>query len=118
MNLEQELSRSTGFFARLSANQGKKETYDFTEINQSLAAGLVFQGSSWGRGGDTVGTAGVVNALTADARKYFSAGGVGILIGDGWQNYGQEMISETYYNARLSNRGPVSILGIRLHLEF
>jgi high affinity Mn2+ porin len=137
LNLEQELSRSTGFFARLSANQGKKETYDFTEINQSLAAGLVFQGSSWGRGGDTVGTAGVVNALTADARKYFSAGGVGILIGDGWQNYGQEMISETYYNARLSNhitssldfqyvvnpaynrdRGPVSILGIRLHLEF
>jgi len=137
INLEQEISRSAGFFARLSANKGNKETFEFTEINQSLAGGLVFQGSNWGRSGDTVGVAGVVNALSQDARKYFSAGGMGVLIGDGWQNYGQEIISETYYNARLTDhitssldfqyvvnpaynrdRGPVSIVGIRLHLDF
>ena len=137
LNLEQELSKSVGVFARLSANQGKKETYDFTDINQSLSGGVVFQGASWGRGGDTIGVAGVVNALTTDAKNYFSTGGMGVLVGDGWLNYGQEKIFETFYNARLTShistaldfqyilnpgynkdRGPVPVLGLRLHVDF
>jgi high affinity Mn2+ porin len=137
LNLEQELSKSVGLFARLSANQGKNETYDFTDINQSLSGGVVFQGASWGRGGDTIGVAGVVNDLTTDAKNYFSSGGMGVLVGDGWLNYGQEKIFETFYNARLSShissaidfqyilnpgynkdRGPVPVLGLRLHVDF
>jgi high affinity Mn2+ porin len=137
INLEQELSPTLGLFAKLSANQGKKETFEFTDINQSFATGLVFQGVAWGRGGDTVGVAGVVNGLSEQARSYFSAGGMGVLVGDGWLNYGQEKITELFYNSHLTqrlsaaldvqyvinpaynrDRGPVSIVGARVHYDF
>lgn len=92
----------------------------------------------WGRSGDTVGVAGVVNALSDSARAYFAAGGLGILIGDGQlPHYGTEDVVETYYNAQVTNwltasadyqfianpaynrdRGPVSIFGVRLHAQF
>jgi high affinity Mn2+ porin len=137
VNLEQELSSDLGAFARLSFNDGSKEAYEFTEINKSLSAGLSLKGDRWGRHDDTLGVAVVVNGLSKDARDYFTAGGTGILIGDGKLNYGPEKIMETYYsiqvNSRLKvalnyqyvsnpaynrDRGPVSIFGARLHAEF
>jgi high affinity Mn2+ porin len=80
----------------------------------------------------------VVNGLSSDARAYFSAGGLGILIGDGQlPHYDTERILETYYSLQLSqhvkvslnyqyivnpaynaDRGPVSIFGFRAHAEF
>ena len=60
-----------------------------------------------------------------------------IIIGDGKLHYGEETILETYYNWRVReginlaidfqgvanpaynrDRGPVAILGLRLHMEF
>ncbi len=137
INLEQELSSDLGVFARASANDGSKEAYEFTEINKSLSAGLSLKGDRWGRHDDTVGVAAVVNGLSDAAREYFAAGGMGILIGDGRLNYGPEKIVETYYSLQVNphlslalnyqhvvnpaynrDRGPVSIVGIRLHSEF
>ena len=64
---------------------------------------------------------------------------MGILIGDGHLNYGSEKIMESYYSysvhavdhlmltldyqyvvnpAYNRDRGPVSILGVRVHMEF
>ena len=136
-NLEQELASDLGVFLRASINGGKKEAYEFTEINRSVAAGLSLKGARWGRIDDTIGVAGVINGLSGDARRYFSAGGIGILIGDGQLNYGAEKILETYYSMRVNtfvrlslnyqyvknpaynrDRGPVSIYGIRAHAEF
>jgi high affinity Mn2+ porin len=85
-----------------------------------------------------VGVAGVVNALSSSARAYFTAGGIGILIGDGrLPDYTTEKIVETYYSAQIAQslavtadyqfianpayaggRGPVSILGARLAAQF
>uniref|UniRef100_E6QNJ4 Carbohydrate-selective porin OprB n=1 Tax=mine drainage metagenome TaxID=410659 RepID=E6QNJ4_9ZZZZ len=84
--------------------------------------------------------AAVANGLSGAARSYFAAGGIGILIGDGQlPHYGMEKIMETYYaySVRAVNhltltlnyqyvvnpaynqdRGPVSIIGARLHVEF
>jgi high affinity Mn2+ porin len=137
LNLEQELTPELGLFARASINDGNKEAYEFTEINRSLAAGIVIKGRQWGRPADTFGVAGVVNALSGQARAYFSRGGIGILIGDGGLSYGAEKIVEAYYSFQLNrqlslsfdvqhannpaynrDRGPVQIYGARLHAEF
>ena len=139
INIEQELLSDLGVFARLSKNDGSKEAFDFTEINQSVAAGLTLNGDRWGRHEDTFAVAGVVNGLSGDAIAYFKAGGMGILIGDGNLNYGMEQIMETYYTVALpdmghlmltldyqhvvnpaynQDRGPVNIFGVRVHKEF
>ena len=137
LNLEQALGTDLGAFARASLNDGSKEAYEFTEINRSVCAGLSLKGSRWNRPGDTVGLAGVVNGLSSEARAYFGAGGLGILIGDGQlPHYGLEKIVETYYSAQLfeafaisldyqfidnpaynRDRGPVSVIGLRFHLQ-
>lgn len=137
LNLEQALGPDLGLFARASLNDGSKEAFEFTEINRSVSAGLSLKGTRWQRPKDTVGLAGVVNGLSSDARSYFGAGGLGILIGDGQlPNYGLEKIVETYYSVQViealaisvdyqfvdnpaynRNRGPVSIFGVRFHLE-
>ncbi len=137
LNLEQALSPDLGAFARASLNDGSKEAYEFTEINRSLAAGLSLKGARWNRPNDTIGLAGVVNGLSSEARAYLDAGGLGILIGDGrLPNYGLEKIVETYYSVRVieafaisldyqfidnpaynRDRGPVSVIGLRFHLE-
>lgn len=137
LNVEQELADDLGAFARVSANDGGKEAYEFTEINRSIAVGAAMKGTRWGRADDTVGVAAAVNGLSGAAQEYFSAGGMGILIGDGHLNYGTEQIVETYYSLRVNryctlalnyqhvnnpaynrDRGPVSIYGMRLHGEF
>ena len=138
LNIEQQVTDQLGVFARLSLNDGSEEAFEYTEINQSVAAGLSLKGSSWGRGDDTIGMAGVVNGISKPARAYFAAGGIGILIGDGsLAHYGTEDIVELYYNASLTewlgatadyqfvanpaynrDRGPVSILGARIHAQF
>lgn len=137
LNFEQEVSSDLGVFARASQNEGSKETFDFTDINRSVSAGFALRGDRWGRHDDTLGLAAVANGLSGDARNYFAAGGLGVLIGDGQLNYGLEKIAETYYSAHLMphltlavdyqyvtnpaynrDRGPVSIFAIRLHADF
>lgn len=139
INLEQEMASDLGIFVRLSKNDGSKEAFDFTEINQSVALGLSLKGERWGRHDDTFGFAGVANGLSGDAIAYFKAGGMGILIGDGNMSYAMEQIMETYYSyavpgvehlmltlnyqhvvnpAYNQDRGPVNIFGVRVHKEF
>ncbi|MEA2946803.1 MAG: high affinity Mn2+ porin [Alphaproteobacteria bacterium] len=135
---EQQIDESLGVFLRASLNDGSQEAYEFTEINRSLALGLSLKGTGWGRKDDTVGVAGVANALSNAARTYFAAGGLGILIGDGrLPHYGSEDILEAYYSAAVvgglsvaldyqfiadpaynRDRGPVSIFGARVHTQF
>ncbi len=136
VNLEQEVAEGIGVFARASANDGRKEAYEFTEINRSLSGGLSVKGDGWKRADDTVGIAVAINQLSGPARDYFAAGGMGILIGDGRLSYRPERIVETYYAAslnahltlalnlqRISNpaynadRGPVWVYGVRVHAE-
>lgn len=137
LNLEQELAPDLGFFARASVNNGSQETYEFTDINRSLSAGLALQGDRWGRHGDTLGMAAVVNGLSNAARAYFAAGGLGVLVGDGQLNYGTERIAEMYYSWQVQrhlaitldvqrvvnpgynrDRGPVPLMALRLHADF
>jgi high affinity Mn2+ porin len=136
-NMEQELSSDIDAFARFSANDGSKEAYEFSDINQSLSSGLSIKGDRWERHDDTIGVSAVVNRLSGAAQEYFAAGGLGILIGDGRLNYAPEEIAEMYYSLNLRahlaftfdyqyivnpaynhDRGPVSIYGARFHADF
>ena len=138
VNIEQGISDDLGFFLRASMNDGGKESYEFTDMNRSLSTGLSLKGAAWDRKDDTVGAAFEIAGISNSARAYFNAGGVGILIGDGrLPHYGSETVLETYYDAQLikgvhaaldyqfianpaynSDRGPVSVFGVRLHGEF
>jgi high affinity Mn2+ porin len=137
LNGEQKITEELGFFIRAGWNDGKTETFAFTEIDRSFQAGLSCQGSWWSRPEDTLGLAVVVNGLSKDHHDYLAAGGLGFILGDGRLTYGPETIFEAYYQARFMkslfvsldfqfvsdpgynrDRGPVSIIGLRVHVEF
>jgi high affinity Mn2+ porin len=137
LNLEQALDEDLGVFARFSYNDGSNQIMSFTDIDRSGLLGIRFKGGNWGRPSDTIGVAGVVNALSRREGAFIGAGGLGILIGDGKLNYATENIIETYYRYQLADpvavtfdyqlfvnpaynqaRGPVSVFSGRLHFEF
>jgi len=136
-NLEQQIVKDIGLFARASWNDGQNEILSFTDIDRSVSGGLSIKGSFWGRPNDTVGIGGAVNGLSAANRDFLAAGGLGLLIGDGRLNYSPERVFETYYAYSVSknftvtadyqlitnpaynaDRGPVSVFSGRLHAEF
>ncbi|MGZ3771320.1 MAG: carbohydrate porin [Bdellovibrio sp.] len=136
LGIEQRLTADLGFFSRLSWNDGKTETWAFTEIDQSITAGLSWFPHFWKNREDTVGVALIVNDLSKDHRDYLAAGGTGFIIGDGRLNYSSEKILESYYLIHASkeasvtvdyqfisapaynaDRGPVSVFALRLHHE-
>src|SRR5208283_5512301 len=101
-----------------------------------ISRGTVVKGASWGRPQDSIGVGGVAEGLSPEARAYFAAGGMGIVIGDGRLNYRPEAVMEAYYALGLSSwatltvdyqlvgnpaynadRGPVSIYAARVHVE-
>ena len=137
LNVEQQLTNDIGAFGRVGWNDGKGATWAFTEIDQTIHAGLSFKGTHWKREDDVVGVAAVINGISADHRAFLKAGGYGFIIGDGTLNYGHEEILETYYNAKLfkniwvtldyqfvnnpgynKDRGPVHVFAARGHIEF
>jgi high affinity Mn2+ porin len=138
LNIEQPIKDDLGAFVRVSFANGDQEAYEFTDIDQSLAAGLSLKGTSWGQADDTVGLAGLVDGISKAAQSYFAAGGLGTLIGDGrLPHYDTENIIEAYYDAHVTDwlaatvdyqfvdnpaynpdRGPVSVIGVRLHASF
>jgi high affinity Mn2+ porin len=138
LNAEQELTDDLGVFARIGWNDGKHVTWAFTEIDETIHAGLSLKGTSWKRKNDVFSIAYVVNGISADHRAFLKAGGYGFIIGDGNLNYGHESILETYYDARLFNafwltfdyqfvknpgynkdrHGPVHVFGVRGHIGF
>ncbi len=139
LNLEQPLadSRETGLFARLGWNDGKTESFAFTEVDRTVTFGAQVAGNHWWRTDDRLGVALAVNGLSADHRNYLAAGGSGFVLGDGRLNYGYEKITEIYYRAQLGkyaqlspdfqyienpgynrDRGPAKVVGIRLHIEY
>jgi high affinity Mn2+ porin len=136
-NVEQQIAKDVGLFARASWNDGQTEILSFTDIDRSLSGGLSIKGSYWGRPSDTIGIGGAINGLSGAHRDFLAAGGIGLLIGDGRLNYSNERILETYYAFAIdknftftadyqlianpaynADRGPVSIFSGRLHGEF
>lgn len=136
LNMEQELAKNVGVFARLGWNDGKTESFAFTAIDRLATGGISVTGERWRRPFDTVATELTVSGISGVHALYLARGGYDFLIGDGRLQYGPEYISESYYSARLlpgffatfdlqhvanpaynQQRGPVWISSIRLHME-
>ena len=146
LNAEQPLADdgATGLFMRWGWNDGKEQSFVFTEVDAVESVGAQLAGSHWGRSDDRLALALVSESLSASHRDYLAAGGSGFLLGDGRLNYGHEQILETYYRLQqiwpqqpgpvrwqLSpdfqyvlnpgynrDRGPVHFWSVRLHLEY
>ena len=138
LNFEQQLTSELGAFARLGKAAGNVESYEFTDIDRTVSAGLSLQGAAWHRADDTLGVAVINNGISASRQRYLNAGGLGVLVGDGRLPHpGPEQILESYYSlsvlkvAHLAfdyqwinhpaynrDRGPVSVVAVRLHVQF
>jgi hypothetical protein len=97
LNVEQQLTKPVRLFGRLGWNEGRHESYVYTEVNESAEVGAQFSGSTWKRPNDQIGVAEVVNGISGDHRRYLQLGGQGFILGDGNLNYGYEHITEAYY---------------------
>ena len=136
LNLEQELSKTVRAFARVGWNEGRNESFAYTEVDQTVAFGGDWRFAPIKRPLDKAGLAFMTNAISRDHQLYLALGGLGFLLGDGRLTYGRENIIESYYNAHLwrglylspnlqfishpgynRDRGPVVVPGLRLHLE-
>ena len=123
-------------FMRVGWNDGKNESFAYTEVDDTVELGGDVTGEPWGRGDDRAGLAIVTNGLSTDHRDYLRLGGKGFLLGDGNLDYGRETIVEAYYNARVArglyaggdaqlvanpgynrDRGPAIVFAVRVHLE-
>jgi high affinity Mn2+ porin len=137
-SINQELGRGLNGFARLSYNDGATETWAFTEIDRSLAAGVVQMGWRWGRPNDAVGLGAVASLLSNQHRFYLASGGYGFIIGDGaLTHYGPEMLGELFYQCQVipnfslggiyqliinpafnRDRGPINVFTLRGQAAF
>jgi high affinity Mn2+ porin len=135
LSVEQALANNIGAFMRVGWNDGRNETWAFTEIDRTATLGVSLNGALWRRNNDVAGIAGVVNGLSQDHERYLAAGGYGFIIGDGALDYEPEMIVEAYYLIALTDafaltadyqfvanpaynadRGPVNVIGVRAHV--
>ena len=146
INAEQPLADSgnTGVFLRWGWNDGRTESFAFTEAESEFSIGGQLAGTSWNRPNDRLALAFASNGLSGPHRHYLAAGGSGFLLDDGRLNYGREQIIESYYRFEViwprnpgpiswqlspdlqlirdpgynRDRGPVRFLALRLHVEY
>ena len=98
LNIEQEIFKNVGAFARMGWSDGQNEAWVFTDVDRTASLGLSIKGELWGRANDTVGLAGIINGISHVHQEFLEAGGTGILAGDGNLEYGLEKIMEAYYD--------------------
>jgi len=137
VNVEQNLTRYLTAFGRFGWDNGKTESFAYTEVDQTFAGGLGANGAWWHRKQDRAGLAFVSNAICKDHQTYLADGGLGFLLGDGNLHYGRENIVESYYTVHVwrgiylapgvqhivdpgynRDRGPVVVPSFRAHVEF
>jgi high affinity Mn2+ porin len=137
VNLEQNLTPYLTAFGRFGWDNGKTESFAYTEVDQTFDVGLGANGAWWQRRHDRAGVAFVTNAICKDHQTYLADGGLGFLLGDGKLNYGRENIVESYYTVHVwrgiylapvvqhivnpgynRDRGPVVVPSFRAHVEF
>jgi high affinity Mn2+ porin len=137
LNTEQEVTDSLRLFGRFGWDEDQHESFAYTEVGQTILFGGDYNGQSWRRKNDKVGVAYVSNGIKRDHQNYLHYGGLGFLLGDGNLRYGREDILEWYYNAHVwhglygmiggtqiahpgynTDRGPVYVATVRVHIDF
>src|SRR3984885_13647813 len=137
LNFEQSITDDIGVFGRLGWSDGHNGSWAYTEGDRELELGAFSMGAPWRRKNDRAGIAFVANGISADHQQYLKLGGLGFLLGDGALTYGPEKIFESFYTAHVwrgffasfdiqhinnpgynQARGPLTVPGLRLHVDF
>jgi len=91
VNLAQQIAPGIGVFARGGLNDGRYQTIDYTDVNRSISAGVVFDGDLWDRSGDRIGVAAAASGISGAYARYLRLGGLGSFIGDGGVGFGDSL---------------------------
>lgn len=137
LNFEQEINSWLGAFGRLGWSDGHNESWAYTEDDRTIELGAFSQGTVWHRKNDHAGVSFVANGIAKGHQQYLALGGLGFILGDGGLTYGPEKIVEAFYTAHIWRgffasfdiqhvnnpgynmvRGPVTVPGLRLHVDF
>jgi high affinity Mn2+ porin len=131
-------------FVRWGWNDGKDESFVYTEADQTLSAGVQISGEQWREPSAQLGFGLASDSLSAAHRSYLMAGGCGFMLCDGRLHYGLEQVMEIYYRLERiwpedpgpvrwqlgpdfqlirnpgynHDRGPVRFWSLRLHVEY
>jgi hypothetical protein len=137
LNLEQHVTTDIGLFFRGMISDGRSEVDAFNPADRSLSFGSVAKGSAWHRPFDVTGI-GFATSWISDAHaQYLATGGIDGFVGDGRLRQAAESVIDVFYSVNFlsaiwltadyqhlwnpgfnADRGPVNILGGRVHAEF
>lgn len=137
LNFEQHLTEDMGVFLRAMVSDGQSEVYAFGSSDRSLSFGIEGKGSLWNRPLDVAGVGAGLGWISSIHADYLRLGGVDGFVGDGTLTRGVESVLEAFYSVNLASmlwvsadfqhitnpgfnrdRGPVEVIGGRLHAEF
>jgi hypothetical protein len=137
LNVEQQVSDDVGLFFRGMISDGQTEVYSYTATDRSLSFGGLVRGTPWKRPLDLAGAGAGVGWISSAHADYLAKGGVDGFIGDGAIHVRPEGVVEVFYSASVlsstwvsvdyqhiwnpafnADRGPVNVVGGRIHAEF
>ena len=137
VDIEQYLARDFGFFFRGMYADGNSEVDAYNPADRSISTGLLAKGSLWRRPFDVTGIGFGMSWISDIHAKYLAMGGVDGFVGDGHLRQAGEGVVEGFYSVNLfkaiwlaadyqflwnpgfnADRGPVHIIGAKVHAEF
>jgi carbohydrate-selective porin OprB len=138
INLEQHLiADDIGVFLRAMYSDGRTEVDAFDPADSDLSFGFLAKGSIWHRKFDSTGIGFAAAWISGIHAQYLAMGGVDGFVGDGHLHQAAESVIDVFYSFNLfkalwltadyqhlwnpgfnADRGPVEILGGRVHAEF
>jgi high affinity Mn2+ porin len=137
LNAEQHITDDIGIFFRGMYADGQSEVDAFDPADRSLSFGAVAKGRAWHRPFDVTGLGYGTAWISGIHAQYLAVGGVDGFVGDGHLRQAAEQVIDAFYSLNFlkaiwltadyqhiwnpgfnAERGPVNILGARLHAEF
>ena len=137
INLEQFVAKNIGVFFRGMYSDGRTEVDAFNPADRSFNFGAVGKGTLWRRPFDVAGIGFGMSFISKIHAEYHAMGGIDAFIGDGNLRQGAEGVFEVFYSVNFlkavwlagdyqflwnpgfnSDRGPVNIIGAKIHAEF
>jgi hypothetical protein len=137
INLEQFVAKNVGVFFRAMYSDGNTEVDAYDPADRSLTIGAVAKGSLWQRPFDVAGVGFGRSWISKIHADYLAMGGIDGFVGDGHLRQGAESVLEVFYSVNLFkaiwlaadyqflwnpgfnvDRGPVNIIGAKVHAEF
>jgi hypothetical protein len=138
INIEQYVAKDIGLFVRAMYSDGASEVDAFNSADRDLSFGSVAKGTLWHRPFDVAGIGLGLSWISDVHAKYLAMGGIDGFVGDGHLRQAEEGVLDLFYSVNLfkaiwlaadyqvlwnpgfnaDRRGPVNILGAKVHAEF